>query len=321
MASRGTRTWEDELDTLMALAARLEDAKADDLALSGAEFGDVIRHLPGKRLILRGTLGDRAVIFRMGLQDESDAHARTFAEMRRLWPYMCEGDFRIAEPLHFNADHDLLVIGEVTGTPLMHYMRKTSGPDRTRYLDPAARWYRQATAMTEGHRVANSRGWLKRAIQASARQPFPELKALEDRIIPHLHTLADRIHGAEWRTAICHGDLHPNNLLADGDRLTGIDFGGSSRLPIYKDMARFLMHMGRRRLIPSETSWMGVDAAAAQAMADAFGLDGTERGVILPFMLGVEALIRVESTELPRSRVKRAERMYRALLRGLAAAA
>ena len=99
--------------------------------------------------------------------------------------------------------------------------------------------------------------------------------------------------------------------------MTGIDFGGSSLLPIYKDMARFLMHMGRRCLIPSGETWMGVDQMGAHAFRDSFNLSDLEFNVILPFMLGIEALLRVEILELPASRIKRAERGYRRLLKDL----
>ena len=319
MTDNQTPDWEAELDRLAMLVARLEDARADDLALDTATFGDVIRHVPGSRLILHGTLDDRAVIFRMGLEEDNAGLARTWAEMRRLWPYMCEGRYRIAEPIHYTPDHDLMVIEAVSGTPLLQYIWQAEGDDRTRYFRPAAEWYRAATAMTEGHRIANPGGWLKRATRSSARQPFPELKKLEGRILLHLERLAGRIEGGEWRTAICHGDLHPNNLIVDGARVNGIDFGGSSRLPIYKDMSRFLMHMGRRCLIPSGQDWMGVDAMVVAEFVRAFALDEAEQRLILPFMLGIEALVRVETPTLPASRIKRAERMYRRLHRDLVA--
>ena len=307
----------DRLDKMMEIATRLEAARDADPVLANAEIEDLIRHIPGKRAIARGYLGGQAAVFRISLADHDKGLAATWQEMQRLWPYMSEGNYRICEPLHHNPAHGILVIGEVPGTPLLQYIWQTRGPERSKYMRPAAEWMRAATAMSEGWRVASPAGWLARAERSSKRQPFAQLLAFEIKIIKELQLLAKRIEGVQWRTAICHGDLHPNNLITDGDRLTGIDFGGSSRLPIYKDMARFLMHMGRRGLIPSGDRWMGVDRQGAQAFRDAFDLSDEEFTVFLPFMLGVEALIRVEIPELPTSRIKRAERMYKALLQDL----
>ena len=100
----------------------------------------------------------------------------------------------------------------------------------------------------------------------------------------------------------------------DGSRLTGIDTGGSAKLPIYKDMARFLSHMGRRALVPSGSQRFGVDAVGFDAFADAFSLDDRERGIWLPFMIGIEALIRVESKSLSRSRIRRSKQFCETLL-------
>ena len=56
-----------DLDTLIALTARIEAARADDPALAACEPGELLRHVPGKRALLRCRLGDRAAIMRLGL--------------------------------------------------------------------------------------------------------------------------------------------------------------------------------------------------------------------------------------------------------------
>ncbi|QYX55393.1 aminoglycoside phosphotransferase family protein [Roseovarius sp. SCSIO 43702] len=307
-----------DLDTLIALTARIEAARADDPALAACEPGELLRHVPDKRALLRCRLGSRAAIMRLGLAPGGSANARTWAEMRRLWPHMSDGDARIAEPLHFNAPHDLLLVEDVAGEPLLPVIRRArAGPARTRHLAPAAHWLRKVTRTSEATAPARPAPWLERAAKAATEQPFPALAGLEQRILPHLQALAARLEGRDWRVAISHGDFHPNNLILSGTRLTGIDIGGSSSLPIYKDMARFLMHMGRRDIDVSGAWWMGVDRSIARAFGDAFDLSDFETDVVLPFFLGVEALIRVESDSLPSSRIKRAERMYRRLLADL----
>jgi len=62
------------------------------------------------------------------------------------------------------------------------------------------------------------------------------------------------------RTAIGHGDFHPNNLIVSDTGVRGIDLGGSSRIPIYKDYGRFLNSYGSTRVTMSALSdvlaWM-----------------------------------------------------------------
>jgi len=107
-----------------------------------------------------------------------------------------------------------------------------------------------------------------------------------------------------WRSAIGHGDFHPNNLIAAPNRLTGIDLGGSNRSPIYKDMARFLTHMARRGMAPSGHHRFGVDAAAYDAFVQAFDLDEAEATLFLPYLICFETLIRVEHPDMPAARIE-----------------
>lgn len=307
----------DRADAETEIGRRFEAARAADAALAGAEAGAVLRHVPGKRAVLRGRLDGRAAVFRMTLDSRDDGAAREWAEMCRLWPFMNSGRYRIAEPLHCAAAHGLVVTAEVPGRPLMKHLWKSPPETRARHLVPAATWLRRATEISEGWQPAGVRGWLSRAERAAAQQPFAVLRRPESAILIELRRLGALLEGTEWRCAIGHGDMHPNNLIIDRDRLTGIDLGGSARMPVYKDMARFLVHMGRRGLIPSGSASLGVDAQGLAAFADVFDLTDRERRLALPFMIGIEALIRVESRNLPRARIRHAQTFSEALLRDL----
>lgn len=307
-----------DLDAMMDILARFEVIRADDPALTQGEPGDLIRHIPDKRAIFHGQLHGRDVVFRMDFHPENGVTAREWDEMLRLWPYMAEGDLRMAEPIHANPDAGLIVQARVTGTPMLEHFWQIDVAARGPYLAPAAAWLRASTAMSEGWRVANPASWIKRVTRASQSQPFAVLRALEEQILQHMQRLAPIIETQTWRTAICHGDYHPNNLIVEGTRLTGIDLGGSQGLPIYKDMARFLVHLGRRRVKLPGPLECGVSRAGLDAFGVAFDLSAHERAIVLPFFLAFEALIRVENTGLSPSRIVRAEKMYRDLLAGLA---
>ena len=303
---------------MMQITARLNDACAQAPCLRGAEAGDLIRYVPGKRAIFHGTLDGRAVVFRLNLTPGNDGAQAEWDELQRLWPYMAAGDLRTPEPICASPDAGVIVQERITGIPLMELLYKLEPPERAVWLDPAAAWLRQSTIMSEGWRVATPNRWIARAEAASARQPFAQLRSLEVQILSQMRRLTPDVAAQPWRTAICHGDYHPNNLIAEGTRLTGIDLGASQRLPLLKDAARFAMHMGRRRLRLSGTTCLGVDRACLTAFADGLDMSAQERGAVLPFFLAFEALIRVENARLPAGRITRAEKMYRTLLEDLA---
>ncbi len=307
-----------DLDALMQITARLEHARAQTASLSGAEAGDLIRHVPGKRALLHGTLNARDVVFRVNLTSDTDAALREWGELQRLWPYMASGDLRTPEPICASPDGGVIVQERITGTPLMALLYTLEQQERIAWLAPAAAWLRKSTAMSEGWRLATPLRWIARAEAASATQPFEQLRKLEVQILSQMHRLAPTLTAEPWRTAICHGDFHPNNLIANGPRLTGIDLGASQRMPLLKDVARFAMHMGRRRLRLTGKTCLGIDRACLLAFSDTLNMSAMERGAVLPFFLAFEALIRVENTRLPAARIARAEKMYQDLLADLA---
>lgn len=302
-----------DLEVLHALHGRFEAARAACPALADGELSEVLRIVPGKRAVMAGLLGRRAVVFRIFAADQGEMASREWREMTRIWPLMNSGAYRVAEPLLHLPDHGILAIEQISGAPLLEHLWHSETESRAQHLRPAAEWLRHYTEGSESWRAGNAAGWLARAERASATQPFARLRAIEIDILDELRRLAKALEDAEWRVAICHGDFHPNNLILAGDRLTGIDIGGSARIPVCKDIARFLVHMGRRGMIPSGQRHLGVDRLGIEAFTEAFGLTSVERRFWLPFFIGCEALIRVESKGLKQSRIARAEEMYAAL--------
>jgi hypothetical protein len=302
-----------DIDALMAIMARFEAAKAASPALSGAEPGELMRHVAGKRAILSGQLDGQPAVFRFYLDQPGHAE-RDWDELQRIWPQMQDDDLRVSAPLAHLPEHGLIVVAHVPGTPLLQLLYQSGPDERAKWLDPAARWLRLYTESSETEVAAAQDGWVKRAERAAGQQAFNRLRRIEKPVLEELRRIAALLDGATWRHAIGHGDFHPNNLIADGARLTGIDCGGSGRAPIYKDMARFLMHMGRRGMVPSGDMQFGVDRQGIAAFARTFNLSAQERSLTLPFFLGVEALLRVETRAISDGRVRRARKMSEALL-------
>lgn len=304
-------------DARMQITAQLNAARQHAPELADAEPGDLLRHVRGKRAVFQGQMAGRDVVFRLNLTPENGVTQREWAELQRLWPYMATGNLRTPEPICAAPEAGVIVQEHVIGTPLLKLLYGIEPEQRLAWLAPAAAWLRQSTAMSQEMRTPRPDGWIARAARASAQQPFPQLRALEVQILEQMQNLAPKINTEPWRAAICHGDYHPNNLIANGARLTGIDLGGSGYLPLMKDIARFAMHMGRRRIRLSGETRLGVDQACLREFADTFALSEVERSATLPFFLAFEALIRIENTSLPAARIERAKAAYRGLLQDL----
>lgn len=306
-----------DMDAMIELARRIEIARQTEPALETLECGELLRFVPGKRAVIEGAYGGRPAVIRLFLENEKAVSRAFWQELQRAWPQMKSGEFRVCEPLCHAPEHGIVVVEMVPGTPLFQNLWQSAPGQRDWIWKPVAEWLRRYSAGTEVAARASPRNWIEKAGRASRTQPFKELYEVEAAILTQMHRLASLIEGSKWRFAIGHGDFHPNNLIVDGRRLTGIDIGGSARAPVYRDMARFLMHMGRRGMVPSGDRFLGVDRAGITAFSDAFDLSAEERGIALPFMIAADALIRVETPGLSASRIRRANEAYQALLTDL----
>lgn len=285
----------------------LQTVTATEPGFSEARIGEVLRHVPGKRVLFSGWLGKDPVVIRLYLEEGGMRQARNqWAEMTRVCAYLDAPPYRINRPLYLNEEHRILVVERVRGKPLFNHMRRVGDDERVRVASQAVRWLRAYTAPTEVWQDARVNSWVARAQDACARQPHDRLREVEAQVLAGMHRLAGRITGQQWRKAICHGDFHPNNLLVTDEGLVGIDIGGLDSIPLYKDMARFLAHMARRGPVASAKRRYGVDAALFEEFAVVFEMNGTELGLFLPFMIGFEILFRVEQKNIDDERLENA---------------
>lgn len=300
------------LAALQTLESLLESTGRD------AEVIEAMHLVPGNRALFRGTLEGRDVVFRLPL-DESIrlSFAKEWAELSRAHAYMSNPPNCVVDPVEFDPDTGLLVISYIPGTPLFTHLRRAEPDARLPLIARAANWLAIYTRPTVADEKLNYRTWFDKACNAADAQPHTSLREIEARIMRRMKRLGRRLHQTDCRTAISHGDFHLNNLILNGETLVGIDTGGSSRMPIYKDIARALTHMARRAEPYSANRHFGVDAASFNAFAAAFELTAIEREAYLPFMIAFETLIKVEHPEMPEDRLAKAETMAHALFRDL----
>lgn len=306
-----------DLEAMATLMERVEEAASDAPELAELDLDEVLRFIDGKRAIFTGTFKGIPTIARFYFDEPRINSKRDWRELERTWPYMSEGRFRVNEPLFHLPDLGLILVRREAGEPMLEKIWQAEPEGRFEMMPDAVDWLRHYTKPTERRSAMRAASWLSKAEKRMSRQAYHRLRPLMRGVRDELERLLPAMAGHAWRVSICHGDFHPNNLLIEGGVITGIDNGGSAKLPIYKDMARFLTHMGRRALHPSGSVRFGVDAGTLDLFAAAFELDAAEREVWLPFMIGIEALLRSETGDLNRSRLKRAQAFYEALLQNL----
>lgn len=223
---------------------------------------------------------------------------------------MSTGRFQVAQGLAFLSEHSVMVSARIDVRPLLECIKDEPSVASAGDL---ADWLHAYCKPSITTRPAASKFWIDRASKSAQRQFHPNLAALETELLSYMQQLSDQIDDKNWRVAISHGDYHPNNLLLQGETLYGIDLGGSSYLPIYKDMARCLVHLARRNIVFDAVQG-GVDQTLIKAFSDIFDLSAYERDVLLPFFLCFECLIKVETEHTPKWRIKAAEALYMGLL-------
>lgn len=303
-----------DLEAMAALMDRVAEASRDAPELEGLDLDEVLRFIDGKRAIFTASYKGTPAIARFYF-DEPRAYARRdWAELQRTWGYMSDGPHRVNEPLYHLPDLGLIVVRRAAGQPMLERLWQMEPEERFALMPRAVAWLRHYTAPNERRSAMRAASWLSKAEKRLGKQASGRLRPMLKDLNKELRRLVPAMEGHPWRVSISHGDFHPNNLLVEADHLTGIDTGGSAKLPIYKDMARFLTHMGRRGLHPSGTARFGVDKGTFDLFAQDFALDDPEREVWLPFMIGIEGFLRVETSGLKRARVRRAQAFYETLL-------
>ncbi|MEO0773988.1 MAG: phosphotransferase [Pseudomonadota bacterium] len=306
-----------DLEAIAALMAQVKNATAGAPELADLDLDEVLRFIDGKRAIFTGTYKDTPAIARFYFEEPRAYARRDWAELQRVRPFMTDPPYRVNEPLYHMPDLGLLVVRRDDGQPMLEKLWQADPADRAAMMPPAVHWLRAYTRPMERRAPMRAASWLAKAEKRLRKQGSARLRPLLIDLNMILHRLVPVMEGHDWRVTISHGDFHPNNLLVGDGLLTGIDTGGSAKLPIYKDMARFLTHMGRRGMHPTGDVRFGVDAGTFDLFAQAFDLDAPEREVWLPFMIGIEGLLRLETNTLSRGRLRRAESFYETLLADL----
>ncbi len=290
--------------------ARLESALGGYDALVEA----ALHIVPGKHALFKGRWQGAKAVFRIVLDEANlETASKEFAELTRAWAYMREPPLTVSQPLHFESDQGVTVTAFAPGRGLLYHLWSLEPAARVGRINLAADWLHKYTQPTVELRKPNRRPWRTWAEAAAAKQPHEALQKAEARVLQKMKKLYGQIDLPEWRVALAHGDFHLNNLHYHAGTVTGLDLGGTNFAPLYKDIARALVHMARRGMVPSGARRFGVDAAAFEHYVKRFELTDTEANGFLPYFICFETLIKVEHPDMPKQRIEHALAMSEAL--------
>lgn len=286
-------------------------------ALQGRVYsiGPALHLVPSRHAVFQGRFQGQDAVFRLTLSAEAQATTtKEWDELARAWAYMNTAPLTVQEPLFHAPEAGLTITALAKGEGLLTALWRLPSEERSAPIARSADWLRKFTAPTEEWRAPNRRPWRSWAEKAAEKQPHDSLRNVESRVFQKMKKLYRQIDFPEWRVALAHGDFHLNNLFWDGQTVTAIDLGATNHAPLYKDIARALVHMARRGMLPSGSRRFGVDAAAFEAFTKRFEFSDQEENGFLPYFICFEALIKVEHPNMPQARLDHAEAMSNALL-------
>jgi aminoglycoside phosphotransferase len=299
-----------------AAAALQKLTQLTSICLKGRAYRlDQPLHLvPARHAVFRGTLEGADVVFRLALSAKArETMAGEWAELSRVWPHMSAPPLTVQQPLFHAAKAGLTITALARGEGLLTALWRLPPEARHAPIALSADWLHKLTAPSIEARAPNRRPWRMWAEKAAEKQPHASLRSIEAQVLQKMKKLYRQIDHPEWRVALAHGDFHLNNLFWDGTTLTGIDLGATNHAPLYKDIARALVHMARRGMLPSGARRFGVDAEAFAAFSARFALSEIEVNGFLPYFIAFETLIKVEHPQMPQARLDHALAMSEAL--------
>ncbi|QFU07152.1 hypothetical protein FIU81_00475 [Palleronia sp. THAF1] len=251
-------------------------------------------------VIYRASLRGRRLIVKQGVPNA----AEVLQEMRAARLRMAGGPNDVVAPVV--AVNDILVMDEAPGQP-MQLALDDLGPGDTRNARMArvGDWALSYTGGNYDTGVFGKTYWFrKRSEEIAKARVAEEMRGALQNVMAWLERHAERIAGAPVTKGTVHGDLTPMNLhLDDKDILWGFDVGTGPRMPIARDLARFMVTWARSSNLPD-----GLGLEEAMALARPV-LRDDELTTLLPFFLGEQIAGRLAEQMPDGVRARRIQQM------------
>jgi Ser/Thr protein kinase RdoA (MazF antagonist) len=248
---------------LARAASQAIGPEADDALAGGALDSALVQYVPEARACARMTLGAGESARALYVKTDSGARGGdTHRLMQALSESRAQRSGRLATPLSlgWQGGTGLHWQAAAPGVPLLDLAPLPAPESMARLGDLLAALHGTPTPVARAVDVAGL-GPQALAVAGLLRDHDPRLEGALALLLRELARLADDLAGA--RGATLHGDLHPNNVLVDGDRWTLIDWDSACRGPALLEMGAVCADLLYRALLlqrPAATAFAAIDA-------------------------------------------------------------
>lgn len=226
-----------QTESLLSVPAM--DTRFRQEGIGGLQTVDLIRHKPGRRIIVRYDLEDGTVLY--GKSFASKRGAKVYEIATTLWDTNAFGRDRLMpRPAAWLPDLKLILTHEVKGDPIVKRLLEGD-------VDPAANI---AFALYHLHTSAvDLERWHDIDVELRPLTPrladicshAPELADEAEDLLERLMTFDTR--ALCWRYRPIHRDMYHDQVLADGDQLVVLDLDDASMSEPLVDVANFTAHL------------------------------------------------------------------------------
>jgi AraC-like DNA-binding protein len=245
--------------------------------------------------------GKRFAVKRVTSTEQASLEFESLSRLSRLLPYQAP----VAKPVCLLAEQGLLVSEWIDGRSIRAILRDhtTSFKEARRVLGASGRWLRDFHAV-------QAHGPAPLELQKKFAQLDDLCAKLAGRWIRQrllgwmrrrLHATARLLPRGELPRADLHGDFKPENLLADGDRVVGIDIGHIYRSCTWNDVAYFLAQMEWAVCSRPNLRLLPRIPGLRRAFLEGYGVQPDEETARLLHWLEREVLFRFAYAHLSRS--------------------
>jgi hypothetical protein len=216
---------------------------------------NIRRYKAGRRCVFQLDLNDdnTTVERKQHRQVIAKIYANTLGEkvydsLQLLWSHgFASGHFKVPQPLAYDSDWRLLIMGQAKGESLENLLLKQLNASKA--ITAAAEWLVKLHKCQATERRCHTFDRLHKLgmWQRYLRVVYPEAEPL----LAAIRRRLDMQRGAlcEWQSALTHSDYSPDHLIIDNDKITAVDFDEFGQYDPLFDVAHFVVHLRYLALI------------------------------------------------------------------------
>ena len=287
-----------------------------DPAFADFHIEEVLKGGPDQVTAVATWNGDKVVVKRsLGAQPDREV-LQAKEELDILARIMAAPPYRINECLAVFPQFGIIVLSFVPGVRLDHAIRAADLAERATLMRLSGGWLKSYTSGRSDMSPKFSPDWWIKKQVAEGDPKAPEAVTIaSDAVLDAVKARVPDVRGQDVTKAAVHGDFASINAHYHVGCIYGGDVQGKARLPVGKDVSRFLVWTQLETplappLAPPEMTYVhGIAAPDMTAFLDSGVLPATEVETLLPFFIGLQLLSFVQASGPDRPNWPQVEQM------------